>query len=211
MKNIIPFKKDIIFKTKLGEITSISLENTLKLIDGVIEGDFIISGEYKEDIDSENEKPFNLKLPFKSVMDDRFTTDKAVVDIDDFYYEIKDNNILLVSIDVLIDKLEEKPLIELNNNIKEEKNIEQEVIQKDDMNIEIRNIDSDEIKDKITTIFNTDSEDKYVTYNVCIIRDGDTIETILERYKIDKELLEKYNDITELKKGDKLLIPSETE
>lgn len=211
MKNIIPFKKDIIFKTKLGEITSISLENTLKLIDGVVEGDFIISGEYKEDIDSENEKPFNLKLPFKSIMDDRFTTDKAVVDIDDFYYEIKDNNILLVSIDVLIDKLEEKPLIELNNNIEEEKNIEQEVIQKDDMNIEIRNIDSDEIKDKITTIFNTDSEDKYVTYNVCIIRDGDTIETILERYKIDKELLEKYNDITELKKGDKLLIPSETE
>lgn len=121
MKNIIPFKKDIIFKTKLGEITSISLENTLKLIDGVIEGDFIISGEYKEDIDSENDKPFNLKLPFKSVIDDRFTTDKAVVDIDDFYYEIKDNNILLVSIDVLIDKLEEKPLIELSNNIEEEK------------------------------------------------------------------------------------------
>ena len=30
MKNIIPFKKDIIFKTKLGEITSIYLENTLK-------------------------------------------------------------------------------------------------------------------------------------------------------------------------------------
>ena len=120
MKNIIPFKKDIIFKTKLGEITSISLENTLKLIDDVIEGDFIISGEYKEDIDSENEKPFNLKIPFKSVIDDRFTTDKAVVDIDDFYYEIKDNNILLVSIDVLIDKLEEKPLIELSNNIEEE-------------------------------------------------------------------------------------------
>lgn len=211
MKNIIPFKKDIIFKTKLGEITSISLENTLKLIDGVIEGDFIISGEYKEDIDSENEKPFNLKLPFKSVIDDRFTTDKAVVDIDDFYYEIKDNNILLVSIDVLIDKLEEKPLIESSNIIEEEKNIEQEVIQKDDINVEERNMDSDEIKDKITTIFNTDSEDKYVTYNVCIIRDGDTIESILEKYKIDKDLLEKYNDITELKKGDKLLIPSETE
>ena len=211
MKNIIPFKKDIIFKTKLGEITSISLENTLKLIDDVIEGDFIISGEYKEDIDSENEKPFNLKLPFKSVIDDRFTTDKAVVDIDDFYYEIKDNNILLVSIDVLIDKLEEKPLIESSNIIEEEKNIEQEVIQKDDINVEERNMDSDEIKDKITTIFNTDGEDKYVTYNVCIIRDGDTIESILEKYKIDKELLEKYNDITELKKGDKLLIPSETE
>ena len=29
MKDIIPFKKDIIFKTKLEEITSISLENTL--------------------------------------------------------------------------------------------------------------------------------------------------------------------------------------
>ena len=30
MKKIIPFKKDITFKTNLSEITSISLEHTLK-------------------------------------------------------------------------------------------------------------------------------------------------------------------------------------
>ena len=205
MKNIIPFKKDIIFKTKLGEITSISLENTLKLIDGVIEGNFIISGEYKEDLDSESNRPFNLEIPFKSIVEERFNTDKAIVDIDDFYYEITDNNTLLISIDVLIDKLEEKPLIELNNGKEETK---EEVI---DIIEDERCIDSEEIKDKITTMFNTNGEDKYVTYNVCIIRDGDTIESILEKYKIDKELLEKYNDLTEIKKGDKLLIPSETE
>lgn len=205
MKNIIPFKKDIIFKTKLGEITSISLENTLKLIDGVIEGNFIISGEYKEDLDSESNRPFNLEIPFKSIVEERFNTDKAIVDIDDFYYEITDNNTLLISIDVLIDKLEEKPLIELNNGKEEPK---EEVI---DIIEDKRCIDSEEIKDKITTMFNTNGEDKYMTYNVCIIRDGDTIESILEKYKIDKELLEKYNDLTEIKKGDKLLIPSETE
>ena len=28
MKNIIPFKKDVIFKTNISEVTSISLENT---------------------------------------------------------------------------------------------------------------------------------------------------------------------------------------
>ena len=212
MKNIIPFKKDIIFKTKLEEITSISLENTLKMINGVVEGNFIIDGEYKENDNSDSE-PFNLEIPFKSVMDERFKTDKAIIDIDDFYYEITKDNTLSISIDVLVDKLEEKPLIKLDDMF-DEKKIEEK---KDNVKSEIRE-DSEEInednktliKDKITTIFNTDnSEDTYVTYNVYIMRDNDNIETILDKYKITKEELEKYNDLSELKVGDKILIPNE--
>ena len=42
MKNIIPFKKDVIFKTNLSEITSISLENTLNLKNDTISGDFSV-------------------------------------------------------------------------------------------------------------------------------------------------------------------------
>ena len=212
MKNIIPFKKDVIFKTKLGEITSISLENTLNLIDGVISGDFIISGEYKEDLDSQDNTPFNLELPFKSVVDDRFDTEKAIVDIDDFYYEITDNNTLSISIDVLVDRLEEKPIIKLDYvQERDSKNLFEERQDIEVENEEERKIEASEIKEKITTIFNTDNtEDMYVTYNVCIIRDGDNVESILDKYKIDKETLEKYNDLSDIKKGDKLLIPSET-
>ena len=68
------------------------------------------------------------------------------------------------------------------------------------------------VKDKITTIFNTDnSDDSYVTYNVYILRNNDNVDTILDKYKITKEELEKYNDLSDLKVGDKLLIPNERE
>ena len=202
MKKIIPFKKDVIFKTKLGEITSISLEHNLKIIDGTIEGNFIVDGEYKEDLESLNSEPFNLKLAFKNVLDEEFDASNAIVDIDDFYYEIMDNNVLSISIDVLVDRLEEKPIIRKDDVIDDK-----EVKKKKKEEIELN-----EIKDKITTIFNTsNNEDNYVTYNVCIIREGDTLETIMDKYKIDKETLEKYNDLKDIKKGDKLLIPSETE
>ena len=115
MKNIIPFKKDVIFKTNLSEITSISLENTLNLKDDTISGDFIISGDYKVSDKSTTVEPFELNIPFEIVLDDRFDTKKATVDIDDFYYEIVNNNVLSVSIDVLVDHLGEKPLVELED------------------------------------------------------------------------------------------------
>ena len=115
MKNIIPFKKDVIFKTNLSEITSISLENTLNLKDETISGDFIISGEYKVTDKSTSVEPFNLNIPFEIVLDDRFETSKATIDIDDFYYEIVNNNVLSVSIDVLVDHLQEKPLVEVED------------------------------------------------------------------------------------------------
>ena len=115
MKNIIPFKKDVIFKTNLSEITSISLENTLYLKDDTISGDFIISGDYKVSDSSVSVEPFELNIPFEIVIDDRVDTKKAVIDIDDFYYEIVNNNVLSISIYVLVDHLQEKPKVELED------------------------------------------------------------------------------------------------
>lgn len=40
MKKIVPFKKDINFKTNIAEITSISLEHTLKVGNFTVDGDF---------------------------------------------------------------------------------------------------------------------------------------------------------------------------
>ena len=105
MKNIIPFKKDVIFKTNLSEITSISLENTLSLENDTLKGEFIISGDYKVSDRSTTVEPFDIRLPFEISIDDKYDTKSATIDIDDFYYEIVNNNVLSVSIDVLIDKL----------------------------------------------------------------------------------------------------------
>ena len=72
MKNIIPFKKDVIFKTNLNEITSISLEHTLIVKDDSIKGDFIVSGEYKVSENSKTVEPFSLKLPFEIMIDEKY-------------------------------------------------------------------------------------------------------------------------------------------
>ena len=239
MKNIIPFKKDVIFKTNLSEITSISLENTLNLKDDTISGDFIISGDYKVSDSSVSVEPFELNIPFEIVIDDRFDTKKAVIDIDDFYYEIVNNNVLSISIDVLVDHLQEKPIVELEDlvevtpvrtvldfeednmeDIKEEKCIEEVNIKEEEKRcieeedvLPRKDFDKEEIQEKINSIFNnsTFTDEVYVTYNVFIIRDGDTLDSIMEKYNITQSELEKYNDLSNLQLGDKLIIPNSYE
>ncbi len=221
MKNIIPFKKDVIFKTNLSEITSISLENTLNLKDDTISGDFIISGDYKVTDKSTSVEPFNLNIPFEIVLDDRFETSKATIDIDDFYYEIVNNNVLSVSIDVLVDHLQEKPLIEMEElvdvtpvrtvlDLEEEEmenSVEERCVEEEDT-LPKRNVEN--IEEKINSIFSngTFNDEVYVTYNVFIIRDGDTLDSIMEKYNVTQDELEKYNDLSNLKLGDKLIIPN---
>ena len=234
MKNIIPFKKDVIFKTNLSEITSIALENTLNLKGDTITGDFIISGDYKVSDKSTTVEPFELNLPFEIILDDRFDTKKATIDIDDFYYEIVNNNVLSVSIDVLVDHLQEKPLIELEdlvdvtpvrvvidseddnmekeNIIKEEYSSQERCIEEEDI-LPKRDMNKEEVEEKINSIFNNSSfsDEVYVTYNVFIIRDGDTLDSIMEKYNITQDELEKYNDLSNLQLGDKLIIPNSYE
>ena len=50
--------------------------------------------------------------------------------------------------------------------------------------------------------------DVYVTYNVYILRDGDTLDSIIEKYNITLDELKKYNDLSNLQLGDKLIIPN---
>ena len=88
MKKIIPFKKEILFKTNINEITSISLEHQLSIHNLDVSGEFIISGDYKVSDNSKTVEPFNYNISFESILEDRYDTTKAEVDIDDFYYEI---------------------------------------------------------------------------------------------------------------------------
>ena len=95
MDKIIPFKKDIIFKTNLSEITSISLEHNLNK-EGIseISGNFVISGQYKIADTSVDVEDFSYELPFSINLDEKYILDKAEIDIDDFYYEIVNDSVL---------------------------------------------------------------------------------------------------------------------
>ena len=119
MKQIIPFKKELLFKTKVSEITSISLEHTLSLkSDDLISGFFQITGDYKMTEGSINREKFEFKLPFDIALDSRYNLDSIIIDIDNFYYEIINNESLQVNIDVYVEgeKIIEETLIEEKSN-----------------------------------------------------------------------------------------------
>ncbi len=225
MKKIVPFKKEIMFKTNLAEITSISLEHSLhKEDEHLISGSFSLNGEYKITDTSTNTEVFSYDLPFDIHMDDHYILDNSIVDIEDFYYEIVNENVLSVNIEVCVDKLEEKSLIEevrvtkieeieeptieeirqeIEETIKEEPKEREEIITvKEEKEITVEN--------ETVSLFGAmdETNETYMTYRVYIIREGDSIENILTRYAISREDLAAYNDLSEVKLGDKLIIPA---
>lgn len=304
MKQIIPFRKDVAFKTKVTDITSISLEHTLNpMEDQNISGEFLINGEYKMTDVSFNNEPFDFKIPFDIDLDDRYDIRNASVDIDDFYYEIINDEILRLSIDVCIDDIEEQEIeeepieiveevledeiqvVEPIEEIREEEadsvevieEINEEIEEQDEdipMTIEVENTsDSDDIRnveivqdtqeeprdtfdkeamveaalakqttdqveleiekqientqqdtakmvakevddvastEQIKSLFDSfdDSSETFEPYRVYIVREEDTLESIMAKYSIDLDSLRNYNNCDEIKLGDKLIIPS---
>lgn len=235
MKKIIPFKKEIVFKTNLAEVTSISLEHSLHVEnDQLITGSFEVSGEYKISDNSATTDIFSFELPFDIEMDERYDLSSCSVDIHDFYYEIINNSILAVNIEVSVSNFKEKPLIEEEEEeelqevtrtitpleadlVREETEPTSEGSEKIEEPEEIFNkgrcveeeTPEDLPKERIGTLFDSFDETKetYATYKVYIVREGDTLESILEKYSTTKEILEPYNQLSELQLGMKLIIP----
>ena len=192
IKQVIPFVKDIEFNNNIYEITSISLEKELKMEnnDSVV-GTFLLSGKYKTNEINVNEESFSKNIDFDITLDDKYDSSNVTIDIDDFYYEIVDDNILRIHINVLIDNL---------------CYLEKEEIKQVDDNNE-RNIDDIKpLTDKIVSF-----EENYSTYKVHIIREDETIDTIIEKYNTSREELTKYNDLNNVVIGSKIIVPMSNE
>ncbi len=200
MKKLVPFKKEVEFNTEVAEITSISLEHTLqKVEENFVSGDLVLTGEYKIVDVSVNTEKFSFNLPFDIDIDKHYDTSELVIDIDDFYYELKDSK-MNVNITILLDRLEEK-IIEKQ---------EVEVLNREVVEVEENpKVELEDSKDNVSDIFsNLDSAQAYRTYKVYIVRENDTIEQILEQFKVTKEELENYNDLSSITVGLKLIIPA---
>lgn len=123
MKKVISFDKEILFPTMIGEITAISLDQTLKFLSkNDIEGDFIVSGRYKMTEASAIEEDFKYTIPIEITLAETFTLDTTKIEIHDFYYEIIDEEILKVKIDIQVEGVEEVLLEEeeLEERVEEE-------------------------------------------------------------------------------------------
>lgn len=213
MEKIVPFKRDISFETKIAEIRSISLEHTYEIQNNLISGIFIISGNYKLTDTSTNVDPFKFEIPFDISIDSRYELNKATVDINDFFYELINNEVLSVSITLIIDNLEEKEEREMEENQEEKQGVEEikpvsyENAEKDDEAEEVKTASIS--PETVKSIFdNMDENEGYVVYKVHIVTENDTIESIMEKYDVTKEALEAYNDLNDLKIGDKLIVPA---
>ena len=98
MKQIIPFTKDITFKNTIGDLVSISLDNDLQLKgEDLITGNFYVKGKYKLTKASIQEEEYSYKIPCEIAISDDYDTFDATIDIDDFYYDIIDNEVLRIN------------------------------------------------------------------------------------------------------------------
>lgn len=210
MKQIIPFTKDIVFKSTIGELTSISLDHDLQLKgEDLITGNFYIKGKYKLTTASQIEEDFSYKVPCEIAISDDYDTFDATIDIDDFYYEVVEEEILKVNIAVAIDNLIKKEKIEIEEPKKEiDEELEQRVIfnydEEERESINPMNL----IQETKKEVFNNiNTNDLYSTYSVYLVQENDSFEKIEEKYNCKREDILQYNDVNDLTPGIKLVIP----
>lgn len=224
MKKTISFEKKIEFPSMIGEITSISLDHNLKFIDpSNITGNLILSGTYKLTEASRIEDDFYYELPTEIILTEELDLETSKIEIDDFFYEIENDYNVICYVDVRIEGVEvvdcstEEKLPSLNEielspqriELDEERECDGELTnditekKEEDytMNTESENV--------VETLFENinGSEETYSTYSVYILREEETITSLMTKYKTTKEELENYNDLSNLSVGSKIIIP----
>ena len=223
MRQLIPFSKNIEFKTMISEITNITLEHNLSVKDeNNISGDFLITGTYKTSPSAPIDETFSYKIPIDIDIDKSYKTNNIELEIDDFKYEKTDGNKLKVDIDLSIDNLEkiedEIEVLDFDDRkilSDSEKEDIDKLINRDntiDLFKEIKEEKQmpESTKPSVGSLFEAfkDTEETFSTYSVYIVRNGDNIEEIISKYKTTREKLEEYNDMSNIKIGTKLIIPN---
>ena len=213
MKKIVPFNNILTFDTDICEITAISLEHDIKKEKDTINGVFYITGEYKITDGQLEKDKFNFELPFDIALGSNYDLDTLDVDVDDFRYEQISRNELKVNIDLYINgEVEEEPAnevpelerVEITENLDLLDDIPDNKENPDTTNVEVENENTNN-NDNIFSGFN--EEEQYVTYKVHRMEDNETLDNVLEKYKVTKEDLIEYNNLEDVHPGVKLIIP----
>lgn len=232
-------ERDFLFKDSIFEITSISVEHDEDINVSNLEGDFIISGDYRLHEISINKEDFSFKLPFTHEIRSNVNLDTVNLEITDFTYELNNNDELHVHIEYivsgeqsLIEFADEKDLNEFLNktdaevvDLTEDEPRFKEASKEEILNIPAEDSKKEETKEpkeevkedkpsEISTnniISSINADETYVKYHVHTVMKNDTLEGILDKYKITLTDLKKYNTFEALEVNMKLVIPENEE
>ena len=232
-------ERDFLFKDSIFEITSISVEHDEDINGSNLEGDFIISGDYRLHEISINKEDFSFKLPFTHEIRSNVNLDTVNLEITDFTYELNNNDELHVHIEYivsgeqsLIEFADEKDLNEFLNktdaevvDLTEDEPRFKEISKEETLDIPVEDSKKEEkeepkgeIKEdkpsEISTnniIGSINADETYVKYHVHTVMQNDTLEGILDKYKITLTELKKYNTFEALEVNMKLVIPENEE
>jgi len=227
MKSIVPYTKEIAFDSKIAEICSISLEHELDCGETSIEGNFIVSGEFRSHEVSINKEAFLYKLPFSVDVTDKIVKESVDFEITDFTYEILGDNLLKVNIEFMVTADEIEEIKEENEMVEEEEREEEsqekeevreaeieeihqmflEEPQEKEMPEEMEDTRLDQQSEELILDTAGTTESEYVTYHIHIVSEEDTLESIVAMYQTDSDTLKRYNGVDTIAVGDKLLIP----
>ena len=212
-------ERDFLFKDSIFEITSISVEHDEDITGSNLDGDFIISGDYRLHEISINKEDFSFKLPFIHEIRSNVNLDTVNLEITDVTYELNNNDELHVHIEYivsgeqrLIEFADEKDLNEFLNKT------DAEVVDLTEDEPRFKEVSKEEIKEdkpsEISTnniIGSINADETYVKYHVHTVMQNDTLEGILDKYKITLTDLKKYNTFEVLEVNMKLVIQENEE
>lgn len=211
--------KEFLFKSSIYEITSISIEDNHDINGSKIEGEFIISGDYRLHEISINKEDFCFKLPYTHELPSNINLDTVELEITDFNYEFNNNDELKVHVEYILTAEEGIKLFEseaelnkfLDDNdaeiidLKESTRAKNEVLLPETK----EEVETPSKIDENMILGSINEEEKYVKYHIHTVTMNDSIESITKEYNISLNTLKKYNTFENLELNMKLLIPDE--
>ena len=211
----LPFTIDIDERYNLDNLEIIISDFYFEIIN---EEDLKINVEIEMDGIEEN------KLPKLEENKNSLEEVSEVLDTEEDFVRNKEDDILIpVEIEEKKEKLEvpqDNPLHKLAEEIKKDiltEDIPLVEVTKQEAKKEIKKEttsvkqekDNNTSSTNMSSIFSSlaSSEETFSTYYVYMVRETDTIESIIDKYQTTKEELQNYNDLTNVKVGSKLIIP----